>query len=157
MRSVQRSAESSINCIERLFYVSAYSSTIAKWKEKTTAQVCLIWSILAFYNDETELGQKLFRKSILLNRSILDIGARKYFNFLVKYAINEGYTIDRFVKLNIDQLSPEFAWMSQYLNESIARGYFYKAVCDIAFGEFDNAFECIVQANNYGVTLSRTD
>lgn len=154
---LKSSAESAIRCLDHLFAIPEVGPSIAKWKDKATAQAYLQWSIKAFENEETELGQTLFRSSILLNRSILDIGALAYFNILIGYALQDGDAIHRVIEKNISQLSPEFAWMSQYLNESIARGYFLKAVDEIAFGKFDCADQSISQANSYGINLTQLD
>lgn len=154
---IKKAVESAIRSLDHLFANPYIESSIAKWKDKATAQAYLYWSIKAFGNEETELGQRLFRSSILLNRSILDIGAQGYFSTLIKYARQEGEAIDKFIGKIIDQLSPEFAWMSQYSNEAIARGYFYKAVDEIAFGRLDCASQSMSQANAYGINLTELD
>jgi hypothetical protein len=149
--------ESTIGCLDSIFTNPKTASPIAKWKDKAIAHAYLQCSIKALENKETELGQKLFRRSILLNRSILDIGAHAYFTILIRTAIQDGNAIDEFLTNNISQLSTEFAWMSHYLNESIARGYFYKAIDEIAFGRYDFANQSISKAHAYGMNLSQFD
>lgn len=146
-----------IHCLDRLFADPGMAPLITRWRDKAAAQTYLYWSIRAFGNEEIELGQRLFRSSVLLDRSILDIGAEAFFGRLIGTALQEGFAIDDFIGKIIGQLSPEFAWMSAYLNKSIARGYFYKAVDEFAFGRLDNARKSMVQAYAHGLSLTESD
>lgn len=154
---IKKSAESVIRCLEHLFTSPMAEPSYIKWRDVAVAQTYLFWSIKAFEDEKTAVGQSLFKSSILLNRSILDVGARGYFKSLIDYALKEGRVLDKFVKKNIHQLSPEFLWMSQFSNEAIARGYFYKAVEDIAFGRYECADKNIVHSDAYGLNLMQSD
>jgi len=154
---IKRDAEASIKCLEEMFSNPKYASSIAPWKDKGTARAYLRWSLDAFLEHETELGQEFFRKSIELDRSILDTEAQEYFNFLIKNAIQKRLPVDTFLKSNVSQLSPEFAWMLRYLNDAIARGYFFSSISELAFGRSWIAYEAVSQVKSYGYKLKKSD
>lgn len=143
-------AEQTMSYIETTFHNPDCILFTGKLNTELIALVYLKLSIIAFEQHEVDIGQKLFRNSIRLDRSILDFGARAYFMHLLKYAIQERLEINTFIRSNIVQLPPEFAWITEYVNEAIGCGYFYQAVYYLIFNQSNDFNQTINLAKKYG-------
>lgn len=119
---------------ENIFSDPSCPQEILGLKDRSLAKIHLIWSYIAFNQNETALGQDLIRKSIRLDRSILDIKGDKLVDFLVMTSIREGGDHEVLLRRIFAQFPPELEWLTLYLESSIAYGYVLRGTREIVIG-----------------------
>ena len=94
----------------------------------------LTWCYQACIQDETSLAQTYFREAVKLAPSILDNKARQFRQFLVHASIHDGGEHEAILRRVFAQLPPEMAWLSEYCDWAVARGYLQRGVRDVMWG-----------------------
>jgi hypothetical protein len=99
------------------------------------------------------LGQALIRKSIRLDRSILDMQANGYLEFLIHSSIEHGAEHESRLWRVFQQLPPELAWIKQYCGAAVARGYLYRGVDAVMWGRLEQGKAYLIKASDLGARL----
>jgi glycosyltransferase involved in cell wall biosynthesis len=136
---------------ENTFTDPTCPSEVLALREKSLAHTNLIWSYIAFAQNETSLGQELIRKSIRFDRTVLDIEAKKLLNFWLTSSIRDGGDHETILRRIFAQLPLELAWVTEYENSTIAYGYLVSGAREVMWGRRQQGEEYLVKAEEMGV------
>ncbi len=155
LQTLKSSAERAVFRLEAIFSDPRCPQEVLALREKALGKTYLMWSYQAFAHNETSLGQEFIRKSIRLDRSILDMQASKYLEFLVLASIQDGGEHETPLRQVFEQLPPELAWITPYQDWAVTRGYLYRAVRAIMWGRQEQGGAYFAKAAALGARLDR--
>jgi hypothetical protein len=110
-------------------------------REKSLGKISRILSSVAFFQHETMLGQQLIRQSIRFDRSILDVEASKYRDFIIRTGIRDGGDHEQHIRGVFAQLPPELEWITQFAESAVAFGFLLRGARDIMWGRIEQGAE----------------
>lgn len=155
LQNLTERVETAVLTQETVFSDPRCPQEVLALREQALGKTYMIWSYQAFVQNEASLGQELIRKSIQLDRSILDMQAHKYLEFLVLTSIGDGGEHEPRLRRVFEQLPPELAWITLYRDWSVARGYLYRGVRDIIWGRLEKGVADLTKASALGARLDK--
>lgn len=96
-------------------------------RDKAFANHYLLWSAIAFTQDDTALGQEYCLAAVRGNPSFLNGQFNQLLNTLLSYSIvDDSQDHDPLLRRMVKQLPPELSWLEEQGDWAVARGYLLK-------------------------------
>jgi hypothetical protein len=124
-----------------------------RFGERAVADVYLNWSHEAFLRGQVRLGRELLRRSIRLDRRILDMEARGYLEALVDRCVRESVGHEERVAEVLRSLPPELAWITKFTRCAIARSHVERGTLDVIWCRADEGRRYLEEAASAGARL----
>jgi hypothetical protein len=154
-QDLKHQLDSTINAMETLINNHGYFKGGLILRNQMLAKVYLDFSFRAFSKYETQLGQESIRRSIHLDRTILDTQAQKYREFLIQNSICDSEDHESLLRQVFEQLPPELAWITQYCDDTVARSYLFLGAQAIMWGRQEKGEIYLEKAQSIGARLNK--
>lgn len=153
---LKRQLETSVRALDDVFMDHRFVKGGMVFREQVLARVYLGFSFQAFVKNETQQGREAIRQSIYLDRSILDMQAQKYQDFLIQNSVYEHDDLESLLRRLYRQLPPELAWLTQFCPDTVARGYLYRGAHSIMWGRTEQGRNSLLKAKEMGAQLDKS-
>ena len=115
---------------------------IRELQEKAVSRHYLLWSIIAFTQDDTSVGQKLLRAAVHGDPSFLAGNPSPLTETMISYAIvDETLDHDKLLRRMAHQLPDEYRWPNARCDWAVARGYLLRGTNAAVWGRDRDALE----------------
>lgn len=154
IKYLDKRLNSALRALDSAFADTRCPIEVKNLRDVAYANNYLIWACYAMYQEETNLGQKLLRESVGLNPSLIDGKPSELIDFLVNFNFQDkNIDHERFLSKFIDQLPPEFNWISQEYDWAVSRGFLIRGTQAIMWGRNDLGQELLTHAEELGAKL----
>ena len=100
---------------------------VSSLQEKVFASHHILWSAIAFTQNDTAIGQEYCRAAISANPSYLSGQPNDLLSTLISYSIvDENQDHEQLLPQMIAQLPPELTWLAKECNWAVGRGYLWR-------------------------------
>jgi hypothetical protein len=130
LRNFSKAMDDEFLAFDKTFTDSRCPRDVLALRQRSKANLALIWSYLAFCQNETSVGQTLLQRAIQGDRTILDMEGRGFLQFLLTSSIRDGGEHESIVRGVFRQLPAELAWLGQYEDATVARACLVAAARD---------------------------
>ena len=146
--------EAERTCQEIVFLDPRCSEEVLAIRNMAAANIYLLWTHVAFIQEETTLGQEFVRKAVGLKPALIRGEPCELANFFLIYSIDEEKASHRMLLGRIfDQFPPELAHISHQSEWAIAQGYLLKGTRAVMWDRMEDAQEFFDQAVRLGARL----
>lgn len=153
LRNPVRALDGALHALEKTFADPRCSPQVLALRDRALGITYKIWSYEAFIKNETALGHELIRTAVQLDPAILADDARDLREFLIFRSNQDGSDHELFLRRVFDQLPPELAWVSQFCDDAVARGYLIRGVRGIMWGQPEQGAMYLAKAAKLGAQL----
>ncbi|MFC2043376.1 glycosyltransferase family 2 protein [Chloroflexota bacterium] len=126
-----------VQALENTFSNPQCPPDVLHLRDKSFAKIYLICSYLSFFQNSTDIGQDLLRKSISLNPSLLENQAGFFLSYLIHSSIRAGGNHEEILYRIFSQLPSDLQWITEHAKSSVAYGYLLRGAREIIWDRID--------------------
>jgi hypothetical protein len=142
IKNLRGSVDDTIRPLNLAFADPRCPKDVIVLKDEVLSNHYLLWSIIAFSQDDTTLGQEYCLEAIRRNPSYLDGNPSQLITTLISYSIvDDSVDHAQLLRRMIEQLPTEIAISKEQYEWSVARGYLLKGTRAIMWDRFDEGRE----------------
>jgi Glycosyl transferase family 2 len=145
IRDVNTALQTILGVLGNTFADPGCPDGVLSLHDKAIARHQMLWSIIAFDQEETSLGQEYLTDAIRLNPSILEGRPCELIESLISYSIaDESRSHENILRGIFDQLPAQIAWLNEEYNWALDQGYLMKGARALQWGRMvdgQNYFE----------------
>jgi glycosyltransferase involved in cell wall biosynthesis len=157
IKDLRATVDNTLRPLIELFQNPDCPAEILKLKNKAFSSHLLLWSVIAFLQDDTALGQEYCFSAVNKNSSILIGNPSKLLDTLIYYSIvDESKPHESILRRLMDQLPPEFAVPDDRYKWAVARGYLLRGMRAIIWGRIQEGADHFTQAVQLGAQVDQT-
>jgi glycosyltransferase involved in cell wall biosynthesis len=135
IKNIDLGLKTIVSVLDNTFADPFCPDEVTALRNKAISKHKMLWSIIAFDQDETSLGQKFLTEAIQLNPSIIEGDPSALTESIISYSISEDVRNHEHVLRRIfDQLPSDAAWDGQEYGWALAHGYLLKGTRAIQWG-----------------------
>ncbi len=157
LRNLPAQQESELRPLFAIFDDPRQPAEVLALRNVALASGYLRWTILAFNQGETTLGQQNCATAIELDRSILTSKPNRLVEFMLAFSIiDESADHARLLETWFDQLPLEVDSLREQREAAVARGYLLRAGRAAVWGNPEIAREHFAKAVEFGATVDQS-
>lgn len=120
------------------------------------SKFAMLWSIIAFIQNETVLGQEKSIEAIKINPSILNKRPCQFVDSMVTSStLDERKDHEEILRRIFDQLPEELKWLDSQYIWSIGHGYLLRGIRAIIWGRVDDGAALLEHAHRLGAQIDQ--
>jgi glycosyltransferase involved in cell wall biosynthesis len=156
IKDLRATVNNTLRPLIELFQNSDCPADILQLKDKAFAAHLLLWSVIAFLQDDTALGQEYCLSAVSKNPSILTGNSSKLIDTLIYYSIvDDSKPHKQILRKIMDQLPSEFAGLDDQYEWAVARGYLLRGLRAIIWGRNQQGHDHFMQAIQMGAQVDQ--
>jgi glycosyltransferase involved in cell wall biosynthesis len=156
IKDLRATVNNTLRPLIELFQNSDCPADILQLKDKAFAAHLLLWSVIAFLQDDTALGQEYCLSAVSKNPSILTGNSSKLIDTLIYYSIvDDSKPHEQILRKIMDQLPSEFAGLDDQYEWAVARGYLLRGLRAIIWGRNQQGHDHFMQAIQMGAQVDQ--
>ena len=129
---------------------------VLELKDRAISSHLLLWSVIAFLQEDTALGQEYCISAVRGNPSILNGSPSILEETIINYSIvDESKDHNQILRRVLDQLPAEFATRKENYDGFVARGYLLRGVRAIMWGRLADGKDHFARARSMGARFDR--
>jgi glycosyltransferase involved in cell wall biosynthesis len=147
IKDLQATVDNTLRPLIELFQNPGCPANILKLKDKAFASHLLLWSAIAFLQDDTALGQEYCLSAISKDPTIITDNPTRLIDTLIYYSIvDESKPHEAILQRMIDQLPSKLAVPDDQYKWAVARGYFLRGIRAIIWGRIQDGRDHLTHA-----------
>jgi glycosyltransferase involved in cell wall biosynthesis len=140
IRNIDYFVDSTFRALKAAFSDSRCPAEIVALQEKAFASHYILWSAIAFSQNDTAQGQEYCRAAVKGNPDYLSGDPNPFLNTLISYSIiDENQDHEKLLRNMISQLPSEFSWLADQTDWAVGRGFLCRFVRAMIWGREDDA------------------
>jgi glycosyltransferase involved in cell wall biosynthesis len=156
IKDLRATVNNTLRPLIELFQNSDCPADILQLKDKAFAAHLLLWSVIAFLQDDTALGQEYCLSAVSKNPSILTGNSSKLIDTLIYYSIvDDSKPHEQILRKIMDQLPSEFAGLDDQYEWAVARGYLLRGLRAIIWGRNQQGHDHFMHAIQMGAQVDQ--
>jgi glycosyltransferase involved in cell wall biosynthesis len=154
--NVRSSVEDTIRPLNSVFADPKCPKEVLALKGQAFSHHYLLWSVIAFTQDDTAIGQRYCSEAVRLNPPFAQGRPSELVNTLLYYSIvDESLDHTQLLPRLFEQLPAELSWQKEQFDWALARGYLLKGTRDIIWGRIAEGRKYFELAGKYEVQLDQ--
>ena len=117
------------NVLDEVFADKRCPQSVRTLRNTAFANKYLDWALIAFYQDETNIGQLYLKEAVNLNPKLLDNSSSNLLNFLISRSCSDDNLNHKEILQKIfANFPPELELLTNYYHQAVAQGSLIKGV-----------------------------
>jgi glycosyltransferase involved in cell wall biosynthesis len=156
IKNISYFVDCTIQALESAFADPRCPQEILALKQKAFASHYILWSAIAFGQDDTQQGQEYCLEAIRRNPAFLSGQPNQLLNTLISYSIvDENLDHKPLLRRMVAQLSPELSWLADQLDWAVGRGYLLRFVRAMMWDRTEDGQSYFEKAIAYGANIDK--
>lgn len=155
-KNLREIVEDEVRAFENVFADAECPREVLALRDISLGRLYLGMSFLAFFQAEVELGRELMKTALGHDRSILKDANTTLLDSLTHKATRDDGDHHTRLKHVFEQLPGEVAWLRQYSDYAIGRGYLIRGCRDITWGRIQNGIRHLEKASGLDAHLDES-